>query len=222
MVDAAGGTEGTEEERVRTIIWDLGGTLFDTYPDVDRALARAAFGDAGEGHLARVAALTRVSSGHAITELAAATGVSEPELRDAYDGVKELWQERPAPVMPGAREVMAAVTAGGGRNLVATHRDRVSAQQLLDSGGLTVDDMVCAPDGHARKPDPELVDVLLRRHDLAAGEVLAVGDRPVDVEAANAAGVTGVLLVTADVAIDVGDMPRVTELGELLPMLEKS
>lgn len=207
---------------MRTIIWDLGGTLFDTYPDVDRALAQAAFGDDGEARIAQVAALTRVSSGHAITELAAVSGVAEEALRAAYDGVKELWQEHPAPVMPGAREVMAAVTAGGGLNLVATHRDRVSAQQLLDAGGLVVDDMVCAPDGHARKPAPELVEVLLRRHGLEAGDVLAVGDRPVDVEAANAAGVNGVLLVTADVAIDVGETPTIGDLGELLPMLRSA
>lgn len=99
----------------RSIVWDLGGTLMDTYPDVDRALARAAFGDDdGGARLAEVASLTRISSGHAITELARRTGVEEDALRAAYDGVKELWQRAPAPVMPGAREVIAAVTAGGG------------------------------------------------------------------------------------------------------------
>ncbi|WP_275689710.1 HAD-IA family hydrolase [Actinotalea caeni] len=201
------------------MVWDLGGTLIDTYPDVDRALALAAFGDASPGRLAEVAALTRVSSDHAITQLSARTGVGAEELRRAYDGVKERWEHTPAPVMPGAREVMAAVSARGGLNLVATHRDRASAELLVARTGLAVDDMVCAPDGHARKPSPEMIEVLMGRHRLDPGDVLAVGDRPVDVEAGEAAGATGVLLVTPGIPLDAGDARRVGHLGELLPLV---
>ena len=56
--------------------------------------------------------------------------------------------------MAGAAEVMAAVRRGGGLNLVATHRDRASAENLFHALGVQVDDLVCAPDGFARKPDP--------------------------------------------------------------------
>jgi HAD superfamily hydrolase (TIGR01509 family) len=204
---------------IRSIVWDFGGTLVDTYPDVDRALARAAFGDDDEQHLAVVAALTRISSGHAIRELAAHTGAAEDVLQAAYDGVKELWQDTPAPVMPHAREVMAAVTEGGGLNLVATHRDRSSAEQLLRATGLAVDDMVCAPDGYARKPAPEMIQVLLARHGLDPADVVAVGDRPADAASARAIGVTGLLLVTPGIPLDAGDIPRIGDLRELLPML---
>ncbi|GAB2607900.1 HAD family hydrolase [Pseudactinotalea suaedae] len=205
---------------IRSIIWDFGGTLVDTYPDVDRALARAAFADDDEQHLAEVAALTRISSGHAIGELADRTGVAEDVLRAAYDGVKELWQHTPAPVMPHAREVMAAVTEVGGLNLVATHRDRGSAEQLLRATGLAVDDMVCAPDGYERKPSPQMVQVLLERHRLAPAEVIAVGDRPGDAEAARAVGVTGLLLVTPGIPLALpANLPQIASLRELLPML---
>lgn len=202
---------------MRSIIWDLGGTLFDTYPDVDRALALAAFGDVSR--IGEVAALTRVSSGHAISELARRTGTPEARLRAAYDGVKDHWKEAPAPVMPGAEEVMAAVRAGGGLNLVATHRDRASAELLLQATGLAVDDMVCAPDGYARKPSPQMVQTLLARHGLTAGEVLTVGDRPADVQAGMAAGVTGVLLVTPGIPLAAGDVRRIGDLRELMPLL---
>lgn len=208
-----------EERAIRSIVWDLGGTLIDTYPDVDRALAQAAFGDTSADHLADVASLTRISSGHAITELARRTGAAEQALRAAYDGVKKRWQETPAPVMAGAREVMAAVTAGGGLNLVATHRDRGSAELLIEATGLAVDDMVCAPDGYARKPSPEMLEVLIERHGLDARAVVAVGDRPVDVEAGQAVGATGVLLVTPGIPLDAGDALRIGDLRELLPLL---
>lgn len=205
---------------MRSIIWDLGGTLIDTYPDVDRALAQAAFGENAEQHLHEVAALTRVSSGHAIETLSGRTGVPEADLETAYDGVKDYWQHTPAPVMAGAVEVMAAVRAAGGLNLVATHRDRTSAEQLIAATGLMVDDMVCAPDGYPRKPSPALIGALLQRHQLEPAGVLVVGDRPVDLEAGRSAGVDGALLVTPGIALDAGDdARRIGDLRELLPLV---
>jgi HAD superfamily hydrolase (TIGR01509 family) len=210
-----------QDRLVRAIIWDFGGTLLDTYPDVDRALALAAFGAADEPHVRQVAALTRVSSGHAITELSARTGVPEAELRAAYDGVKELWESSPAPVMPGARAVMASLSEAGGLNLVATHRDRASAQLLLEATGLPVDDMVCAPDGYDRKPSPQMARTLLERHGLDPSEVLTIGDRPADLEAGRAAGIEGLLLVTPGIPLDAGDARTIGHLREVLPLVER-
>lgn len=206
---------------MRSVIWDLGGTLLDTYPDVDRTLARAAHGEVTEAGLAEVARLTRVSSGHAIEELSRRNGRAERELRDASDALKDHWRSEPAPLMDGAREVMDAVTAGGGLNLVATHRDRDSATVLLEALDLTVDDLVCAPDGHPRKPDPAMIELLLERHTLTADGCVAVGDRTADMEAASAAGVHGVLLETPGIPLEAAGATRITGLRELLPLLEE-
>ena len=143
------------------LIWDLGGTLVDTYPDVDRALASAIESRPSSELLHEVAQLTRVSSSHAISTLATRHDVSGQRLRTAYEATKLHWQEHPPPVNDGARELLAAVQEQGGLNLVCTHRDRDSAAALLDSLDLQVHDMVCAPDGYARKPDPEMVHALL-------------------------------------------------------------
>lgn len=207
-----------------TVIWDLGGTLVDTYPDVDRALADAVHGEGavGEDELHEVAQLTRVSSGHAIGTLARRHGIPESSLRAAYEKTKETWRESPPPVVAGAQEVLAAVRAAGGLNLVATHRDRASATQLLAALGLEVDDLVCAPDGFERKPDPAMVLELLRRHALDPARVLAVGDRPGDVAAARRAGVRGVLLQTPGIPLEAPGADRITSLGEVLALLEGS
>lgn len=206
---------------MRSVIWDLGGTLLDTYPVVDRALAQTvadggAGGPVSEEDLHAVALLTRVSSGHAIETLAQRHGIPEQELRAAYEATKETWRHAPPPVTTGAREVMAAVHAGGGLNLVSTHRDRASATELLERTGLVVDDLVCAPDGFPRKPDPAMVLELLRRHALDPADVTAVGDRPADVLAAQAAGVRGVLLETPGVPLEAPGAERVTDLRALL------
>lgn len=206
---------------MRSIIWDMGGTLIDTYGDVDRTLAEAATGRTDEATLHEVAQLTRVSSGHAISELAARYEVDEQTLRSAYDALKDRWRDQPAPVMDGAREVMAAVSRGGGLNLVATHRSRESAQILLDALELTMDDMICAPDGHPRKPDPEMNEALLQRHGLSPAQALAVGDRPGDIRAAQGAGIRAVLLATPDLPQELPEgAERITDLRELLPLLE--
>lgn len=201
---------------MRAVIWDLGGTLVDTYPDVDRALATAIRPEPDDALLHEVALLTRRSSSEAISTLAQRHGLAEETLRAAYEGTKQRWREHPPPAMAGARELLAAVRDGGGLNLVSTHRERDSALALLDALDLTVDDVVCAPDGYPRKPDPAMVRALLSRHELEPGECLVVGDRPGDVEAARAGGVRGVLLETPGVPLEAGDAERITALSELL------
>lgn len=206
-----------------SIIWDLGGTLLDTYPVVDRALASAVHGpgEPSAEALEEVARLTRVSSGHAIETLAQRYGVPEAELRTAYESTKATWEVTPPPVTDGAREVIAAVRAGGGLNLVATHRPRESAVALIEKVEIEVDDLICASDGFARKPDPAMAQELLRRHALDPSAVLAVGDRPGDVAAAQSAGVRGVLLETPGIALDAPGATRIGSLRELLPLVTR-
>ncbi|WP_345080175.1 HAD-IA family hydrolase [Brachybacterium paraconglomeratum] len=205
---------------MRAVIWDLGGTLVDTYPDVDRALASALDPQPGAELLGEVAQLTRISSSHAISTLAARHQVAERRLRTAYEATKLHWQEHPPPVREGAWEVLAAVHETGGLNLVATHRERGSAAALIEALELPIDDLVCAPDGFARKPDPAMVLALLERHALAPTDCLAVGDRPADVAAARTAGVRGVLLETVGIELDAGDAERVSSLHALGALLE--
>ena len=209
---------------VRHVIWDMGGTLIDTYPEVDRALAEAAFGPEADARLGEVTVLTRRSIAHATAILAACTDTDPEVLNRAYDALKDRWRTRPAPVMDGAREVMDRVRAVGGLNLVATHRDRASATALLAALGLTVDDMVCAPDGVDRKPSPAMNLLLARRYGLDPTDVLCLGDRPIDMVAARAAGMPAALLVTPGVSVTLpDDAPGalvVASLRDLLPLID--
>ncbi|HJB09824.1 MAG TPA: HAD family hydrolase [Candidatus Brachybacterium merdavium] len=206
---------------MRTVIWDLGGTLVDTYPDVDRTLATAVHASPDAEDIAEVAQLTRRSSSLAISTLAERHGVPEQRLRAAYDALKDRWARQPPPAMEGARQVLGTVRAGGGSNLVSTNRDRQSATVLLEALGLEVeiDDMVCAPDGFPRKPDPTMVRVLLERSGLAPEQCLAVGDRPADVEAAARVGVPGALLITPGIPLSAPGAVRISSLTSLLDLL---
>ena len=206
---------------MRHIIWDMGGTLIDTYPEVVRALSRAAYGDTGPSHLREIGALTQYSIAHAIESLSVSREVPRTDLERAYEELKTRWRTRPAPVMDGARELMARVWEKGGLNMVATHRDRASATMLVTVLGLDLDDMVCAPDGLARKPSPEMNLLLARRHDLDPASVLCVGDRVIDANAAAAAGMPAALLVRPGTVLALDrveqDLNVVADLRDLIP-----
>ncbi len=198
------------------VFWDMGGTIVNTYPQLDTA-----FADVIRGHGATVtdhdvALLTRRSTAEAISTMAARHGIAPAEFRAAEAALKEQWRASPPPPMPGIREVMARVS---GLNLVVTHRERASAQSLLDALGIAVDDLLCAPDGYPRKPDPAMHLALLERHGLALQDCVAVGDRLLDATAAHAAGIASVMLRTPGITFDNDAEHQIETLAELLPLL---
>jgi HAD superfamily hydrolase (TIGR01549 family) len=99
---------------------------------------------------------------------------------------------------------MATARDLGGLNVIVTHRDAASARDLVAGLGLDVDDLLCAPAGYPRKPAPDMYLEVLSRHDLTADSCLAVGDRPIDAEAAAGAGIDSAMLVTAGLDLDAG------------------
>ena len=196
----------------------MGGTLVDTYPELNQALADAAQRHGAAVPVDDVAALTHTSTRHAIDTLAARTGLPAAVFEQANTDLKRRWESNPPPVMAGARELMANVRAAGGLNLIITHRDRTSAEALLSALELTVDDMVCAPDGFPRKPDPTMVQLLLGRHGLDVDDCIFVGDRPIDAEAASAVGMTSALL-REEPRSPADHWHRIETLDDLRPLL---
>lgn len=198
----------------------MGGTLVDTYPAVDAVLRQVVLATGAEVSDREVAALTRRSTGVAIETLARRFGITEEAFRSAYADLKDAWRSEPPPMMDGAPEAMATARELGGLNLVVTHRDRESATTLLEGLGLSVDDMLCAPDGFARKPAPDMYVEVVRRHGLRPEECLGVGDRPIDIQAAAGAGVDGAMLITPGLDLDDGGARwSITSLRELPPLL---
>ncbi|MGO1401365.1 MAG: HAD family hydrolase [Flaviflexus sp.] len=202
-----------------SIIWDMGGTLFDTYPQIDAAFTNLVKSKGKNIALSETAALTRVTRGHAINVLSKKFSIPKEEFESVYEDVKASWEVSPAPLMDGARELFKICQDSGGRNLIATHRDRESAQQLLSSTGLRFDDLICPGDGFPRKPDPTMMLEIMNRNGVEAASCIAVGDRPIDVEAAQAAGTTGFLLVSDPVDSKRDGVVTITHLTDLIPYL---
>ncbi len=203
----------------RHVFWDMGGTLVDTYPALDAALAGTIRGHGLTVDLIEVSRLTRISTGHAIATLAARFGVDRAELAAANRELRRRWLHEPAPAMPGAERLIRDVRAAGGLNLVVTHRDRDSALGLLRGLSLEVDDLISTSDGFPRKPDPAMYLAMLERHGLDPAQCLSVGDRPIDAEAAAAAGIATAALESPDIRVDHGARHTVATVDDLRPLL---
>lgn len=201
----------------RHVFWDMGGTIVDTYPGLDAALADVVAATGQKVDASDVAAATRVSTGHAISLLAERFGIPVAEFEKAEAELKEHFRSWPPPAMPGLKEVIAKVP---GLNLVVTHRDRRSATSLLEGLGIEVDDLICTSDGYPRKPDPAMYDALVRRHGLDTAECVGVGDRPIDAEAAAAAGMASVMLTTPGVDVRAAGDHQIEHLTDLIPLLQ--
>ncbi|SKF62338.1 phosphoglycolate phosphatase [Mycobacteroides abscessus subsp. abscessus] len=102
---------------------------------------------------------------------------------------------------------------------MVTHRDRASAMALVGGLDLPVDDLISTGDGYPRKPDPAMYLAMLSAHDLDAADCLAVGDRPIDAEAAHAAGLEAAMLESAAAPVDDDAEYSIEKLDELRDLL---
>lgn len=175
----------------RNIIWDVDGTLFDTYPAIARAF-KAALNDLGkDASLDWVESLAKVSLGHCVTTLAEKYHLSEEEIGDAFGEHYNKTLPEEQPPFPGVIAACEYICKMGGKNVIVTHRGRAGTGELLAANGMThlFAGCLARDDGYPKKPDPAAFEASLEMHSLPREETLAVGDRDIDVLAGKAAGV---------------------------------
>jgi HAD superfamily hydrolase (TIGR01509 family) len=175
---------------VDCLIWDAGGTLFDTYPAVVAA-CQSVLKVYGIGvPEPELMALFRTTTDSALDTLAARYDLDREvfgtQFEAAYDDVPPEVQ----PPFAGVVDVCAYVVERGARNLIVTHRGRASLAGLLRAHGMgrLFSDAITGDDPYPRKPDPTSLLVLASRHGLEPGRCLAIGDRGIDVQAGRSAG----------------------------------
>jgi D-glycero-D-manno-heptose 1,7-bisphosphate phosphatase len=106
-------------------------------------------------------------------------------------------------------------------DLDAVHRE-LAAQ--LATAHAHLDGIYVCPHGYedacdCRKPKPGLLLRAMREHGLAPDECVMIGDRPSDVGAAKAAGVSSVLIAPPDVACEPAPDRRADSLGAAVEWL---
>ena len=176
------------------VIWDLDGTLFDSYPVIVESIYLT-FREAGipmtREQIKEYA--IRSSSSALFHEVADAREIAAAALFDRYSELSRAQYQKILP-MDGAGEVLQTLQNSGVSQFVYTHRGRTTVP-VLDHLGMTsyFQDILTSRSGFARKPDPEAIDHLLREYDLDRENTYYVGDRGLDMACARNAGITGIL-----------------------------
>ncbi|CAJ1228132.1 HAD family hydrolase [Lactiplantibacillus xiangfangensis] len=207
---------------MREFLWDLDGTLLDTYPAMVAGFQRAVTNLGGTVDRQEVYTMMRQHSvGYAQAEIATRFGWDQAELKTGYQKYEPMLQVAPA-AFDGAKAVLQRVQEVGGHNYLMTHRDQ-SAQRYLQRAGLATyfTDAVTAAQPFPRKPDPAALNYLLDKHHVDRTTAVMVGDRNLDIEAGHNAGIAGYLF-DLDHLIDVTSQPevQVASLTALLPYVK--
>ncbi|MCT3282907.1 phosphohydrolase [Lactiplantibacillus pentosus] len=206
---------------MREFLWDLDGTLLDTYPAMVKAFQRAVTELGGTITAEATYQLMRQQSvGYAERTVANQYGWDWHELRAGYQRFEPQLQQHPT-AFDGAQAVLERVVAVGGHNYLMTHRNE-QAQVYLQEAGLAqyFTDAVTAAQPFPRKPDPAALNYLLDKHQVDRHQAVMVGDRNLDIDAGHNAGIAGYLF-DIDRLIHVTSAPevQVTDLNELLPLV---
>lgn len=187
---------------MRSVIFDLDGTLADTSADLIAA-ANACFRDLGLGDVLDPIkdAATGMRGGRAMLTLGfARTGTHDqdevdrqyPKLLAAYKSAISNHTY----IYPGAMDAIEALKRNGYKVGICTNKPEALAEQLLRDLGVRNEfsSLIGADTLPVRKPDPEPLFEAARRAGGDPLQTLLVGDTVTDRNTAKAAGVPSILV----------------------------
>ena len=183
----------------KAAIWDLDGTLLDSY-DVIVGSLKLVMEEQG------VDIDYQTIWDHAITssvssflkEQVASYGLPLELLKQRYQEISGS-KYMDIKLMKNAKEILQQLQNAGVENYVYTHRGRTTIP-VLDNLGLTgfFKEILTSQSGFARKPAPDAVNYLVEKYDLEKSYTYYVGDRSLDMQCAQNAGIPGILFLVPD------------------------
>jgi HAD superfamily hydrolase (TIGR01509 family) len=173
------------------LIWDVDGTIFDTYPAFVRAFGQTLKTFGVDEPPEEIMRLFKISRKHCLEVIVPRHELDEDALVEKYLEMYRAVPLEEQPPFPGVRRICEQVVARGGQNFIVTHRGSASLVLLLAQFEMTdlFTEQVTHDDGHPRKPDPAAFLAVIDKYSLPREQVLAVGDRALDVQAGQNAGV---------------------------------
>ena len=177
-------------------IWDLDGTLLDSYHLIVNSLYTI-YSEKGV-NIPKEEILYEVineSVSSFIRKMEAKYGIPFDDLKDRYTNIthKELLT---ITAMKHSKEILDYLNGLGIPNYVYTHRG-VTTEKVLKHIGLydSFKDIVSSLDNFKRKPDPEGLNYLIDKYHLDKNNTYYVGDRSLDIECANNAHIKSIMFI---------------------------
>ncbi|WP_105209073.1 HAD-IA family hydrolase [Streptococcus suis] len=178
-----------------TFIWDLDGTLLDSYEAILAGIQETyeQYDLPFDREEVRNFIL-RYSVKDLLVRDADKYGLDSDELnRVRATSLKE--KNTQIPLMAGAREILDWTAEKGIQNFVYTHKSDNAFQVLEDLGVRHhFTEILTSDSGFARKPSPEALLFLIEKYGLDKEKTYYIGDRLLDVETAVNAGIHSINL----------------------------
>jgi HAD superfamily hydrolase (TIGR01549 family) len=176
---------------IRNLVFDFDGTLVDTMSQVTEGLGSAIERVIGR----RIPEKDLVATFGPAPQAVLAQWVPEDKVLLALQYWREFDKHSGPEFMrafPEVEELLEFLKKEGFGIAVFTGRDRESTLKILEARGwyqkyFNEENTVCGDDGHAPKPSPEGLNILLKRFSWKAADTLMVGDHPHDMAAGRAA-----------------------------------
>ena len=162
-------------------IWDLGGTLFDTYPGMTFAFKKALLKyDIVEKDI-NILEKIRVSKKTGIDFFKKKYKLKKTFVEDV-DLYEKKVNLKDRPPFPHVIDILKYINENGGKNFIFTHRNKVSSLKLLDFYDLRkyFIEIKSTEDGLKRKPNKDGYEYFIKKYKL---NWLAIGDREIDIQA---------------------------------------
>ena len=179
-------------------IWDLDGTLLDSYPLIVNSLYTI-YSEKGV-NIPKEEILYEVineSVSTFIRKMEAKYGIPFDELKDRYSHIthQELLT---ITAMEHSKDILEWLSSQGIKSYVYTHRG-ITTETVLKNIGLYdyFTDIVSSLDNFKRKPDPEGLIYLIDKYHLDKNNTYYVGDRKLDVECANNAHIKSIMFISS-------------------------
>lgn len=177
----------------KTIVFDLDGTLLDTWPSLLAAVCTVA----PQPHALNHASLRTALSQGLDAMFTQAVRQMKPPAEESVDMFLRVEQAYFDHALSGAvpyahiNEMLQQLTATGLTLALCTNRDRASTLALLDLQGWRplFSHIQCLDDGQPAKPDPAPLLTTLSHLNCALEDALFVGDSSADARCAAQAGV---------------------------------
>lgn len=175
----------------RNLIWDFDGTILDTYPEITKAFINVLKKDYGiEYDYDQACSLAKTSISFCIESLANEFNIDTEEFSENFK--KRYFGELNFEGKPfeGVETLLEYVSKQDG-NFLITHRGFESLNEFLTRNNLKkyFIEIVSADENFPLKPDPASFNYIIDKYKLEKEETLGVGDRILDIEAANSAGI---------------------------------
>ena len=175
-------------------IWDLDGTLVDSYPAIVPATQKACteFGLEFSAEYIH-SEIIRTSVGAFIEQEAVPRQMNPDPIKARFNELNDNSIGNIV-AMPHAKEILQRLTEAGHSCFMVTHRGESCLRILRQTELLPYfTEIVTSLSGFPRKPTPDAILYLLDKYSLSKAHCFYVGDRSLDIEAANNAGIGSIL-----------------------------